>query len=375
MRRTPSSVDIPDLQPSNRADRLPVEYTDYAERLKDHPYFDEFRSELDFLHEQGYVILPQAVSPDLCDKLAAYYSDVQTLTADELPYVEYFHNHQSFYGVKYSEQVRLDSEGKFKMIDLFSHNALAREACFADKLARFLSLIFASDVLAFQQLGFIYGTEQPIHQDTAYVRVSKPAMLAASWIALEDIRPETGELEFIPRSHNYNAFRFDSRGDKACELVERDPERSLWFNYIDQAAHADFLKTMESLKPLYGCKKFAANKGDALIWISFLAHGGSKISEENALSQATRKSLVTHYCPHPAAFPVYFKDVLHMPALKHKENCYMSSKIYPLTPLPEAFSGPDYLAVNPDIKASRRFSDDPGLHYLDHGRYEGRSLA
>jgi phytanoyl-CoA hydroxylase len=41
-----------------------------------------------------------------------------------------------------------------------------------------------------------------------------------------------------------------------------------------------------------GKSLFAAKQGDVLIWHADLTHGGNPVSKE-----ATRKSVVTHYCP------------------------------------------------------------------------------
>lgn len=366
---------IPRLEPRRLSDRLPIEYPDYEERLSGHPEFLHFREEASFLHTNGYVILPGAVNLELCDRLATYYTQVLTLAADEMPFVEYFDSGQLEYGVRFDAEAMRRSKGQFKIIDLFATNAQALEACMADPITRFLSLIFDSNILAFQQLGFIYGTEQPIHQDTAYVRLSKPAMLAASWIALEDIEPETGELEFLPGSHKVDLFRFDSRSDAACQQIETDPSRSIWYDYKDQQQHSAFLEALNSLTPCLGKKRFHARKGDALIWISFFAHGGSTISPTHLANRTTRKSLVTHYCPHPSCSPLYFHDVLHLAPTLYKDGCFFSSKLYPPRTLPAAFDGNSYLRANPDVEQEQRFAEDPGLHYIDHGEAEGRRLA
>jgi phytanoyl-CoA hydroxylase len=373
MERTPTHADISAPPMQSIADILPIEYPDYRDRLKHHKYFDKYAAQADFIHQNGYVILENAVNADLCDKLAQFYQSVEKLECQDLPFVEY-HDAEgnNNYGVRYSESAKTASSGKFKLVDIFQSNAISREVCFSDSVAEFLSLIFNSDVLAFQQLGFIHGTEQPIHQDTAYVRVSKPRKLAASWIALEDIAPSTGELEFLPCSHKFNIFRFDSAGDKECRTIEQNPSNSIWFDYKNQAEHQEFLAKLEKLKEIYGVERFRAKKGDALVWISFFAHGGSKI--ENNSPSRTRRSLVTHYCPWPDAHPMYYHNVLHTAPQQFNESCYYSSKLYPIEPLPDCFDGRKYLEANPDVALVPRFEIDPGLHYIKHGRGEGRSI-
>jgi ectoine hydroxylase-related dioxygenase (phytanoyl-CoA dioxygenase family) len=49
--------------------------------------------------------------------------------------------------------------------------------------------------LAFQSLYFRWGSRQDIHQDTVFVKVSSPMEMVASWVALEDIQTDSGELD------------------------------------------------------------------------------------------------------------------------------------------------------------------------------------
>ena len=55
------------------------------------------------------------------------------------------------------------------------------------------------------------GIGQPIHKDTAYVVVSSPMEFAASWIALEDIQPNSGALEYYEGSHRGEEYLFDGK--------------------------------------------------------------------------------------------------------------------------------------------------------------------
>ena len=87
-------------------------------------------------------------------------------------------------------------------------NEHAKEILLQNELSQFLKLCFEVPPLLFQSLSFIKGSNQGIHQDTAYVVTDQPMKLIASWIALEDINPGSGELEFYPQSHRYDEFLF-----------------------------------------------------------------------------------------------------------------------------------------------------------------------
>jgi phytanoyl-CoA hydroxylase len=355
-------------------DRLPIEFFDFEKRLNGSELYSQYAGECEFLHENGYVILKEAVDPGLCDELSNFYSKIHKSQENEQIYCEYYTTDgERKYGIPYDGKTADLSDRRFKFLDLFQSSRPAIEAALSPRIENFLSLIFQAKVLAFQQLGFIYGTEQPIHQDTAYVRVSKPAMLAASWIALEDIKEGTGELEFIPGSHKYDSFRFNSPNDRWCRLVETDPQKSIWWNNQDNEEHNSFLNRLAHLKQEFGCDKFInAAKGDALIWISYFAHGGSAIDKTHANFTQTRKSLVTHYCPYPDTWPMYMHEVAHYLPRQHSTLSYYTSKRYPLESLPEDFCSTDYLELNPDISEVKRFAEDPGLHYILHGSKEKR---
>jgi len=158
---------------------------------------------------------------------------------------------------------------------------------FAPAVIRFLTLLFEQPAVAFQSLYFRWGSQQEIHQDTAFVKVSSPMKLAACWVALEDIRPHSGELQYYVGSHTledylfegthkWMPFRSDEYGSFVASLHERSQARGL---------------RLEQFRP---------KKGDVLVWNADLAHGGSREVTEHV----TRKSLVTHYCPFDCE-PIY----------------------------------------------------------------------
>jgi ectoine hydroxylase-related dioxygenase (phytanoyl-CoA dioxygenase family) len=160
-----------------------------------------------------------------------------------------------------------------------------RALSFAPEIVAFLATLFDDQVLAFQTLHFEVGSTQAIHQDTAYVVVDRePMKLAASWIALEDVRLGTGELVFYPRGHRIAEHLYQDGTSKHWN-VNRDghPQHDAHLLYLRQEAARRGLPEAH----------FLPKKGDALIWHADLPHGGGTISQAGV----TRRSLVTHYCP------------------------------------------------------------------------------
>jgi ectoine hydroxylase-related dioxygenase (phytanoyl-CoA dioxygenase family) len=167
-----------------------------------------------------------------------------------------------------------------KLLDLHHVSDAIQAIVFAEPIQHFLEILFERPALAFQSLGFYYGTQQPTHQDCAFVRVNSPLEFVASWIALEDITPGSGELEYYPGSHRLPHYFF---GGRYLWFKGDEPQAYQFFEHLRASAERANLSK----------KRFIAKKGDVLIWSASLMHGGSPV--ENV--QLTRKSLVSHYCP------------------------------------------------------------------------------
>jgi phytanoyl-CoA hydroxylase len=178
-----------------------------------------------------------------------------------------------------------------RVVDAYAYYESARELLFAPAIVDFLSLVFDAPPLLFQSLSFDKGSQQAMHQDTAYVVTSSPLELAAAWIALEDVTPGSGELMYYRGSHRLPEYAF--AGERKHWDAERDGE----------APHAAWAAALESNAQAMGLERevFLPAKGDALIWAADLAHGGSPVED----ADRTRKSLVGHYCPEGVQ-PHYF---------------------------------------------------------------------
>ena len=228
--------------------------------------------------EKGFVILPQAVPHDAIDRLDETVEQIWNGTGPARAFVEAWESGK-MYTVPASAKFR---DRRVKLLDLYACSPVAREIVFAAPILRFLALIFERPVVAFQSLYFRWGSQQDIHQDAAFVRVSSPMEFAASWVALEDIQPESGELEYYVGSHRLDDYLF-AGGAK-------------WMpKPFDAAVYGAFIASLAARCEQRGLERarFLPRKGDVLLWNADLAHGGAK----NARAGITRKSLVTHYCP------------------------------------------------------------------------------
>jgi ectoine hydroxylase-related dioxygenase (phytanoyl-CoA dioxygenase family) len=145
---------------------------------------------------------------------------------------------------------------------------------------RFIKLIFERPVLAHQSLFFFKGSQQPIHQDTAFVRISSPMELVASWTALEDVQPGSGELVYYPKSHEFPEFLFEGKYKWAPPGSD---ELNLYYEHLNACAEARSIPKT----------KLRVKKGDVVIWSADFAHGGGEIEDPSK----SRLSIAVHFCP------------------------------------------------------------------------------
>jgi phytanoyl-CoA hydroxylase len=233
----------------------------------------------------GYVVLEQAVEPAVCDRVRADLDGAFREGDERL----LFHSPAE---LEYRPLAAgLDTE-RARVVDVYVHYESARRALFSPAIVEFLSAVFDDRILLFQSLTFERGSQQPLHQDTAFVVVDSPLELAASWIALEDIHPGSGELTYLEGSHRLPEYLFSGR------YKHWNPKRD------GQDQHDEWERLMHENAQRLGLERrtFLPRKGDVLIWAADLAHGGSEVADLSL----TRRSLVGHYCP-ARVNPVYLK--------------------------------------------------------------------
>jgi len=221
--------------------------------------------------EYGYVIFPKAVADEVIDA----YLDLFERSWDEAPPSVCAHVERQ---VLPMSREFYDKITKVSCLHCcFDH---AGELVFPPVVLRFLTLIYDRPPVAFQTMTMRKGSEETLHIDTGPLTLTEPMTMAASWLALEDVRPGSGELEFVPGSHSVPEYLH--------------PGLSKGHNK-DMTAYGGVLEHMKAACADRGfmTEHFMAKKGDVLIWHADLLHGGAKIEDPSS----TRKSLVTHFMP------------------------------------------------------------------------------
>ncbi len=240
---------------------------------------------LSFWMEHGFWIEKDAVPAEALERVQAELAALSALASDPVraPLVEL--------GGRYERMSPALEGQRVKLVDAYARSRATLEVALAEPIRRFLHLVFEDEALLFQSLSFERGSEQPVHQDTAYVVVSPPLAFVAAWIALEDVRAGAGELVYYPGSHRLEDHLFGG--------AHKNWNRERHGLVEQEHFHAELLRRCQArgLAPA----TFLPAKGDVLFWSADLAHGGVPIRD----ARLSRRSLVCHYCP-AWAQPYYF---------------------------------------------------------------------
>jgi len=220
-------------------------------------------------HEQGYVVLERCIEPAAVDRIVSEIDDIWTerrhLSIDVLT------DGRRTFVDDVDPGVR---DHPYKLNDLYLPSDAVRDVFLHDRIVRFVTLVFESEVIGCNSLTFERGTQQPAHIDHVYMTPTPARRLIASWVALEDILPVAGPLELWAGSHRLPAYDF---GGGAYHYT---PE-------LD-ASHTRYVSEQKDRFPKH---QFLARKGDVLLWHAFFVHGGAPIADPSA----TRKSMAFHY--------------------------------------------------------------------------------
>lgn len=265
-------------------DRYLGEIDAYVASLGDDaPTGYDLREKLLHWAQFGYVIFDQAIPHEMID---AYLADVDELYETRAQRGSML-NVEGFGEMPISElpEEALKSN-HLRIMDFHNQSVAGKKLALHEHLTSFLRHIFGDTPVAMQTLTFIHGTEQPWHQDHAFVVAGIPSHLAASWIALEDVREDAGPLGLVPGSHSIRKFDF---GNGMFMTPDSHHDEH---NFLEHIQEQNQGRGVEE-------KLFLGKKGDVLLWHAALAHRGTPAKDPSQ----TRKSLVTHYSSR-TAYPV-----------------------------------------------------------------------
>lgn len=162
-----------------------------------------------------------------------------------------------------------------------------KNVTYTSSLVSILSFLLGKEVIPFQTLNFIKGSNQRAHSDSIHMTTYPLGYLIAVWIALEDTNENNGPLFYYPGSHKLPYLLNNDFNDTSTTLKLGRNDYTDYEDVIEEIIQKNNLQK----------KVFLAKKGDVFIWHANLIHGGSPIIDHSL----TRKSMVIHY---------YAKDVI-----------------------------------------------------------------
>ncbi len=241
------------------------------------------RDDLAHFIEHGWLIWRNAIEEPLIDQ---FVRDIRSVHKHAGMFVTTDHRHGRS-NLKLSGKKADKFESLF---DLYVNFESSRRVCMHPRIARFLSIVFEARPIAFQQLLFQRSNQHQVHQDTSVVAVEDPMLLAATWIALEDVVEGSGELAYYDRSHKLPHYLFKN-GTKRFDPTQDD--------------YSECSRTLDEMCKSRGLayETFLAKKGDVLFWAADLVH---RSHPRTLPDDTSRMSCVTHYYP-STTIPYWFR--------------------------------------------------------------------
>lgn len=142
---------------------------------------------------------------------------------------------------------------------------------------RFANLIFGSTARPCQTLTYVFGSQQDAHQDTIHLTPFPAGYMCGTWIALQDVVPDSGELVVYKGSHRERRVYMAEAG---LEKITDD-----WSVFGETVC-----RKWEEMSSRYEPIVYRPKKGTVLIWHENLLHAGS-VRVDKSLQ---RRSIVIH---------------------------------------------------------------------------------
>ncbi|HTJ64508.1 MAG TPA: phytanoyl-CoA dioxygenase family protein [Alphaproteobacteria bacterium] len=310
---------------------------------------DELAAQKAFFEANGFLVLPGFFSDTAIDTVQETIDRVKAERPFDVVIDNLENGDRTVLGLMSPEDLLRD---RIKINDLYLRQPVIRDMALAANIVPILRALLGHTPALCNSLYLEKGSSQDPHVDSLYMTPHTPGSLIAIWVALEDSRPDAGELEYFPGSHLIAPMIFSGGTEHVVEA-----EMPQWRAYIDGEIAKRNLKKV----------RFSAKKGDLFIWHANLLHGGGEINDP----ALTRKSCVFHYyseedarqsgCPLGEQSGALWIDRAPQP---------LPAEIAQRLP----FSEQGYLARYPDVAAAIKNGDftSGNHHYELFGKNEGR---
>ena len=221
-----------------------------------------------------------------------------------------------------------DGISDLRVQDAWRFDANVKRIATNKKILDLLETLYGRPAFPFQTLNFPVGSQQRIHSDNVHFSSVPDGFMCGVWVALEDVDADNGPLVYYPGSHKWPNYFNEHIGVNCRHLPApgthyRDCE-NLW----------------SELAELYKAtpERFFARKGQALIWLAHLWHGGDRHRDVTR----TRHSQVTHYffercCYYTPMHSEPFSGVIHFREVENIATGAMMPNILSGHRVPKSF--------------------------------------
>jgi hypothetical protein len=208
--------------------------------------------------ENGYLVMPGAVSPEHLDRLNGALDDAVARKVE---------------GYEWGSSQR--------MHNLHVDYPAIRELWTHPRIMRMLELIFGVPANPCQSLTYVFGSQQEHHQDTVHLTPFPAGRMCGVWTALEDVQPQSGELVVFPKSHRLPRVYMDTVG--VPKVTDNE-----WAEFGARVVPywTDLIVKNRLERVIY-----QPTAGTVLIWHENLMHAGSPRKDMDK----SRRSIVGHY--------------------------------------------------------------------------------
>jgi hypothetical protein len=238
-----------------------IESPFFNQLLEASNYTEEEKTFLRDYNEKGYAVIDLELTDEYIDNLLqGVFDELEKLPTQDSRY-------------HYSESPRIFEGWKVNthILELARH----------PKILSTLELLYGQKAIPFQTINFLYGSNQPLHQDSIHFYTQPERWMVGTWTALQDITEECGPLNIVPGSHKWPHYNFQNLNLPKAEFGQQFDNYHEYENFLLQLVEA-----MQGEK-----KKWLGKKGQCLIWASNLLHGGAPILSPSS----TRYAQATHF--------------------------------------------------------------------------------
>jgi phytanoyl-CoA hydroxylase len=165
----------------------------------------------------------------------------------------------------------------YRLLDLHSHSEAARKLYLDRALFAWIDLVFGQPSIAFQSAYSEFGRSEAPCRDLAFIEATPAAHLLTAWIALEDMKAESGALYIVAGSHRVPLYQFSAGRFRIRPGEDHLPAQ----RFVMARAGEAGLREETVLN----------RRGEATIWHPAVAHGFRRALRP----QASRRALTVRY--------------------------------------------------------------------------------